>query len=379
MGNYQPLKGVRILDLSHTLAGPFATLILADLGAEVIKIEPPEGDESRQFFPLVNGISAYFLSINRGKKSVVLNLKDESDRKILYNLAKESHILIENYRPGVREKLGVDPQTMFKVNGNLIYISIKGFRSGSAYSEKPAYDMIIQAMSGLMLTTGREGDPPVRIPFALFDIITGEMAVIYALAGLLSNTRPYYAEVYLFDSAIFAMSYLPMMYLIANLKPRRLGSAHPSMAPHQAFMGADGKWFVVAVGNDRQWARLCEALNLSELKDDPRFKTNDDRVRNRDELANILQKVFLTKSRDEWLRLLEQHGVPVAPVYDIEEVFKDPYASQLVFEMEHEVLGKIKQLKEPGTINGEEPLSLIPPPLLGEDTTTIKSRFSGSG
>lgn len=376
MDESKPLKGVRILDLSHTLAGPFATLIMADLGAEVIKVESSEGDESRQFSPMVNGISSYYLSINRGKKSVVLNLKDDSDKKILYNIAKESHIVIENYRPGVREKLGVDPQTLFKINNNLVYLSIKGFRSNSIYNDKPAYDSVIQAMSGLMLTTGRENDQPIRIPFALFDIITGEMAAIYALSGLYSTIRPYYAEVYLFDSAIFAMSYIPMMYLIANQKPKRLGSAHPSMAPHQAFMGSDKKWFFVAVGNDRHWSKLCDVLNISQLKDDPRFRTNNDRVLNREELSNILQQIFYNKTRDEWVNLLEKSGVPVAPIYDVEEVFKDPYANFLIFEMEHEILGKIKQLKEPGIINNNEPVSQIPPPLLGEDTDEIKKAFS---
>jgi len=375
VNDYLPLKGVKVLDLSHTLAGPFATLIMADLGAEVIKVEPPEGDESREFSPIVNGVSSYYLSINRGKKSVVLNLKDENDKKILYNLAKESNIVIENYRPGVREKLGVDPQTLFKLNSNLVYLSVKGFRSNSIYNDKPAYDMIIQAMSGLMLTTGRENDPPVRIPFALFDIITGEMAAIYALSGLYSNAKPYYAEVYLFDSALFAMSYIPMMYLIANQKPKRLGSAHPSMAPHQAFMGSDKKWFVVAVGNDRHWNKLCEVLNLNQLKDDPRFKTNNDRVRNKEELSNLLQQIFSNKRRDEWIEILEKSGVPVAPVYDIEEVFKDPYANLLVFEMSHEILGKIKQIKEPGIINNKEPISFIPPPLLGENTDEVKKKF----
>ncbi|MEM4691443.1 MAG: CaiB/BaiF CoA-transferase family protein, partial [Desulfurococcaceae archaeon] len=203
----KPLEGIRVIDFTHTLAGPFATMVLADLGAEIIKIEPPSGDETRQWAPFVNGVSAYYLSINRGKKSVVLDLTKSEDRDVVYRLVKESHVVFENYRPGVREKLGVDPNKLFEINKNLVYISIKGFRPSSIYEDLPAYDIIIQGLSGIMVSTGYENEPPIRIPFALFDVYTGMVAVIYALTGLLSR-KPFYAEVYLFDTAIFSMCYL---------------------------------------------------------------------------------------------------------------------------------------------------------------------------
>jgi formyl-CoA transferase len=372
--DYLPLRGVRVLDLTHTAAGPFSTLIMADLGAEVIKVEPPEGDEARKFAPIVNGLSTYFASLNRGKKSVILDLKNNEDREILYNLVKESNVVIENYRPGVREKLGVDPDTLFKINKNLIYVSIKGFRPNSQYRDKPAYDLIVQAMSGLMLTTGIESDPPIKVPFPVFDIITGLFAALYAVAGLYSNIRPFYTEVYLYDSALFSMSILHLMYLIAKEKPKRLGSAHTNIAPYQAFRDSQGKWFAVAIGNDKQWETLCKVTGLDSLINDPRFKSNENRVKNRDQLISILQEVFSRNTREYWLSLFEKAKIPSSPVYDIDEVFNDPYASYVLFEL-NQGFGNIKQIKEPATINGKELASNIPVPMLGEHTQEIKQRF----
>ncbi len=365
------MEGVRVLDLSHTLAGPFATMVLADLGAEVIKVEPPTGDETRTWAPFVNGESAYFLSINRGKKSIAINLKDERGREIVYRLAERSHIVFENYRPGVREKLGVDPNSMFKRNPRLIYVSIKGFRSGSKYERKPAYDIIVQGMSGLMASTGEEGRPPIRVSFALFDIITGLLAAVYALAALYQPKRPVYIEIPLYDAAVFSMTYVPMIYLLTGRKPKRMGSAHPSIVPYQAFRAGDGKWFIVAAANDRHWRSLCKALGLEELAEDPRFRSNPDRVKNRDKLIPLLEKIFATRPRDYWLRVLDEAGVPVAPVYEVDEVFRDDYADDIVYEVNHPRLGAIKQLSQPGRINGVKPVSKQPPPLLGQHTVEI--------
>ncbi len=367
----KPLEGVRIVDLSHTLAGPFATMVLADLGAEVIKVEPPLGDETRSWAPLIEGESAYFLSINRGKKSIAVNLNDPRGREIVYKLVRRSHVVIENYRPGVREKLGVDPETIFKLNRNIVYLSIKGFEPGSVYEGKPAYDIIIQALSGLMMSTGTENDPPIRVSFALFDIITGLMTSTMAIAGLLSKEKPYYAELYLYDVAIFAMSYIPMIYLLTGKKPKRMGSAHPSIVPYQAFMGSDSKWFILAAANDRLWRKFCESLNNPSFCRDDRFLTNPKRVENRDILIPLLEEVFSSRPRDYWVHLLEERNVPVAPAYELDEVFRDPYAKKLVTEFNHAKLGKIKQLVFPGKINGERPIARDGPPLLGDSTIEI--------
>ncbi len=367
----RPLEGVRVLDLSHTLAGPFATMVLADLGAEVIKVEPPGGDETRTWAPFVDGESVYFMSANRGKKSIVVNLKDPRGREIVYRIAERSHIVFENYRPGVREKLGVDPDSLFKVNPNLVYVSIKGFRPGSKYESKPAYDIIVQAMSGLMASTGEEGRPPVRVSFALFDIITGLLAAVYALAALRSTTRPVYIEVPLYDAAVFSMVYIPLIYLLTGRKPRRMGSGHPSIVPYQAFQASDGRWFIVAAANDRHWRNMCKALGLEQLAEDPRFRTNPDRVRNRDQLIPLLEKVFASKPREHWLKVLEEAGVPVAPVYEIDEVFADDYSKELVYTINHPTLGAIKMLAEPGRINDTKPQTSQPPPLLGQHTIEV--------
>ncbi len=366
-----PLAGIRVLDLTHTLAGPFATMILADLGAEVIKVEPPGGDETRSWAPRVRGESAYFMSINRGKKSIAVDLKTREGVKIIHEIVAKSHIVFENYRPGVREKLGVDPETLFKLNPDLVYVSIKGFRPGSKYEGKPAYDIIVQGMSGLMATTGEEGRPPVRVSFALFDIITGLLALVYALSGLLYDRRPYYVEVYLYDAAVFAMSYIPMIYLLTGIKPKRMGSAHPSIAPYQAFRAGDGKWFILAAANDRLWNRFCEVTGRRDLMEDNRFKSNPERVKNRESLAKMLEEMFSKMPRDYWISLLGQAGVPVAPIYDVDEVFSDEYGGNLMYELEHPLLGRIKQLREPASIDSTSPISTSPPPLLGEHTVEV--------
>ncbi|MET1128463.1 MAG: CoA transferase [Thermoproteota archaeon] len=366
-----PLSGVRILDLSHTLAGPFATMVLADLGAEVIKVEPLGGDETRHWAPFVGSESAYFMSVNRGKRSIAVNLRDQRGREIVYRLASRSHILVENYRPGVREKLGVDPSSIFHVNSSIVYVSIKGFRPGTRYESKPAYDLVIQAMSGLMSTISEEGREPIRVPFALFDIVAGLLAAVYALAGLYSSKRPYYAEVYLYDAAVFAMSYVPVIYLLTGKVPRTGGSRHPSIVPYRAFRAGDGKWLVLAAANDRLWRAFCYAVGRPDLADDPRFRTNADRVRNRDLLEPILEEIFATKPRREWLDLLEDAGVPSAPVYSLEEVFADAYAAGMVTELPHALLGSVRQLMEPAAVDGERPIAREGPPLLGQHTIEV--------
>lgn len=367
------VEGVRILDLSHTLAGPIATMILADLGCEVIKVESPSGDETRTWAPHIDGVSAYFLSINRGKRSIVVNLKSERGREIIYRLVERSDVVVENYRAGVPERLGVDYKTLLRHNPELIYCSIKGFRVGSLYTMRPAYDIIIQAMSGLMATTGEKGRPPVRVSFALVDVFTGMMGAISILAALQSGRRPCQIEVPMYDVAIFSMCYIPMIYLLTGRKPPRMGGAHPSIVPYQAFRGGDGRYFILAAANDRLWSAACRALGLRELEEDPRFRTNPDRVRNRDQLIPILEKLFEERPRENWVRLFEEAGVPAAPVYELDEVFDDPHvkASGLVEALHHGRLGRIPQLASPLLIDGERPLSPLPPPLMGEHTEEV--------
>ncbi|MCY0868580.1 MAG: CaiB/BaiF CoA-transferase family protein, partial [Desulfurococcus sp.] len=321
----------------------------------------------------VNGESSYYLSINRGKKSIVVDLKREEGREIIYRLVEKSDVVVENFRPGVPEKLGVDYESLVKVNPRVVYASIKGFRQGSRYQFKPAYDLVIQGMSGLMASTGEEGRPPVRVSFALFDVITGLLLTTYILSALYAGRRPVKIEVPMYDAALFSMCYVPVMYLTTGRKPRRMGHAHPSMVPYQAFRDRDGRWFIVAAANDRLWQLLCQALGREDLASYPRFKTNADRVVNRDELVGILQEIFEKDTRDNWLRKLEEAGVPAAPVYELDEVFKDPYVIEegLVYRVKHSVLGEIPQLSEPGRFNDVRYNSPIPPPRLGEHTREV--------
>jgi formyl-CoA transferase len=367
------LKGLRILDLTHTLAGPFATMILADLGAEVIKVESPSGDETRSWAPHVNGESAYFMSINRGKKSIVIDLKNPTGREIVHKLIKWADVVLENYRPGVAERLGVDYETARELNPQVIYCSIKGFGGNSPYKMKPAYDIIIQAMSGLMSTTGEEGRPPIRVSFALFDIMTGFIAVTHILAALYSRRRPVRIEVSMYDTAVFSMCYIPMIYLLTGKVPPKMGSAHPSIVPYQAFKDSRGKWFIVAAANDRLWRAMCDSLGLNKLASDPRFRTNPDRVKNRTELVEMLQKVFEQKPREYWLKKLDEAGVPSAPVYELDEVFNDPHirSSGILAELKHSKLGNVPQITEPTRVNGVKPISVLPPPELGQHTVEI--------
>ncbi len=365
------LDGVIVLDLSHTLAGPFATMVLADLGATVIKVEPLWGDETRGWAPFKDKLSAYYASINRGKKSIAVDLTKPEGREVVYRIASRASIVFENYRRGVREKLGVDPETLFKINPRLVYVSIKGFAEGSRYEGKPAYDIVIQALSGLMAYTGEEGRPPVRVAFALFDVITGLLAALAGVSALYAGRKPAYIEVTMYEAALYAMCYLPAIYLIAGVEPKRMGSAHPSIVPYQAFQGSDGSWFVVAAANDQLFKRLVEALGLNKLLEDPRYRTNADRVKHREELVRVLEEVFSKKPTSYWVKLLESHGVPVAPVQRFPEIYSRDELERLTISVEHPEAGSIRLPKPPVSVNGRVEYSRLHPPLLGEHAEEI--------
>ena len=376
MLNTNLLNGIRILDLSRILAGPYTTMILGDLGANVIKVEPPNGDDTRLWAPFLNGESIYFMSINRNKRSIVIDLKKDEGREIVYKLTEKSDIFIENFRYGVTETLGIDYNSIKNIRKDIIYCSIKGFGNEGPYINKPAFDIILQAMSGLMATTGERNRPPVRVSFALVDIFAGLFAVASILSSLyrrMINGKGAHIEVSLYDSIIAAMSYVPMMYLMKGYKAPRMGSAHPSIVPYQAFRCRDGKYLIVAVGNDRHWKSLCNALNLENLINDPRFKTNPDRVKNRKILAPLLENIFIKKSRADWLKILEDAGVPTGPVYEIDEVFNDNYVrlSHLVDAINHPLLGPIKQILFPGKIDNVRIKPKRAPPTLGDSAKEI--------
>lgn len=371
------LNGIRVLDLSRILVGPFATMMLGDLGAEIIKVEPPYGDDTRYWSPLINGESAYYLSINRNKKSIVINLKEDRGREILYKLVKKSDVFIENFRKGVTEKLRIDYETIKSIKKDIIYCSIHGFDPDSKYGNIAGADILVQAMSGLMDLIGRVCGEPVRVTFALFDIFAGMVAASSILAGLLKRKESgegIKIDINLFDTSLFSMSYIPMIYLTTGKIPIvRVTSAHPSIVPYQAFKCGDGKYVIIGVFNDKMWINLCKAIGLEELISDPRFKTNPDRVKYRNHLISLIQRKIKNYSRDELVELLRKYGVISGPVYSLDEVFNDEYIREagIVKQLKHPKLGNVPQLTYPAKINGVKILPRDHPPMMGEHTVQI--------
>jgi formyl-CoA transferase/CoA:oxalate CoA-transferase len=369
-----PLEGIKILDLSNYLAGPYCSMILADLGADVLKVEQPGmGDGSRQWGPpFIEGESAYFLSVNRNKKSITLNLKSEKGKEILHKLASQSDVFLENYRPGITHRLSVDYQTLSKLNRRLIYCSISGYGQGGPYRVKPSYDIIGQAMGGLMSLTGEKDRPPVKIGVAIADICSGMFAAIGILAALAAREktgRGQMIDTSILDGQVAWLSHQAGNFLATNTNPERLGSAHPTIAPYQAFKAADS-YFVVAVGNDGLWKTFCEALGLNELTLDPRFITNPDRVRNRDELTLTLEKFFASRPAKEWVEIIDKAGVPCSLIYSLSEVFKDPQVlhRRMLETVQHPKAGAIKVVGVPIKMSDTPGSVRTAPPMLGEHT-----------
>lgn len=379
-----PLNGIRVLDLSRILAGPFCSMILADLGAEVIKIEvPKKGDDARSLGPpFIGGESAYFLCVNRNKKSVTLNLKAKEGKEILYKMAEKCDVFLENFRPGVAQKLEIDYGTISKINPRIIYCSISGFGQTGPYRTRPAYDIIIQAMSGLMSVTGEENSPPIRIGVSITDIGAGMYAAIAILSAIIAREKTgkgQWIDISLMDSTVSWMVHAAANYFATGVTPKRMGSAHPNIAPYQCFKTGDGKYLTLAVGNDEIWKRFCTALGLEKLAEDPEFATNSKRVQNMDRLASMLSKIFLTKKCDEWIKILIDNEVPCGPVSTIDEVFRDPQVldRDMLIEVEHPKAGKIKQTRIPIKFS-ETPLrNRSPPPLLGQHTNEVLKSLLG--
>ena len=303
----QPLHGIRVLDLSRVLAGPYCTMVLGDLGADVIKVESPEGDETRGWGPpFASGESAYYLCVNRNKRSIVLDFKTEAGRAILHELVKRSDVLVENFRPGTLARFALDFDSVAAVNPNLIYCSITGFGQTGPLRDKPGYDFMIQAMGGLMSITGEPEGEPMKVGVAVADLFAGQNAVIAILAALQARAQTgkgQHLDVSLFDSQVAMLANVASNFLTSGNLPKRYGNAHANIVPYQSFQASDA-WFVVAVGNDKQFEKLCQVLGKGELARDPRFAANVGRVENRDELLALLQLVFLTRASDEWLSML---------------------------------------------------------------------------
>lgn len=329
-----PLDGIKVLELARVLAGPWAGQILSDLGADVIKLERPGvGDETRTWGPpFVEGANgenlsaAYYHAINRGKRSVLCDFNDKEDLALVFALIEEADVIIENYKVGDLEKFGLDYDNVRKINPKLVYCSVTGFGQDGPYAHRPGYDLIIQAMGGIMDITGEPDREPMRTGVAYADVFTGVYSAVGIQAALLARTKSgegQHIDMSLMDVQVSVLANQALNYLVSGKAPRRMGNAHPNVVPYQAFETADG-YMIIAVGNDGQFKKFCEVLDLPELRDDPRYATNGDRNRNRETLIPALTARTKLCTREDLLVALENVGVPAGPIRSIDEVFADP-------------------------------------------------------
>ena len=372
----QPLQGIRVLDLSRVLAGPYCTMVLGDLGADVIKVEPPEGDETRGWGPpFAGGESAYYLCVNRNKRGIVINLKTDEGKKILRDLALRSDVLVENFRPGTLEKFGLDFTTLHEINPKLIYCSITGFGQTGSMKDKPGYDFMIQALGGLMSITGEPEGEPMKTGVAVVDLFAGQNAIIAILAALQARTltgRGQHLDISLFDSQLGWLANVASNYLISGKLPKRHGNAHANIVPYQSFQASDG-WFAIAVGNDKQFARLCEMLGKPEIVMDEKFSTNSGRVQNRTEIIPLLASIFKAASVSEWLAKLDEAEIPCGPIQNFEQVFSMPTVKEreMLVKMEHPTIGELPLVGSPLKMSDTPVEYRLHPPLMGEHTEDV--------
>ena len=351
----KPLEGIKVLDLTRALAGPFCALMLGDYGADVIKIERPGvGDDTRKWGPpFIGEESAYFLNVNRNKRSLTLNLRDEKAQQVFLQLAADADIIVENFTPDVMPNFNLAYEDVKKINPAIIYCSISGFGATGPYRNRPAYDQIMQGISGLMSITGDLGGDPQKVGIAVSDIGAGMWAAFAVMAALHhrntnGNGGGQYIDLSMLDAQVAWMTYQAGYYFATGEAPKRLGAAHPTLVPYQAFMGKDGKYFNVAVGSDRLWDRFCEGIDRMDLHENPDYANNGVRVNNRSALVPLLQEYFLTKDADEWVADLQAVSVPAGPINDLADMFGDAQVlhREMLLEMPHPTLGSIKQTGE---------------------------------
>lgn len=372
------LSDIKILDLTTFLSGPYCTMVLSDMGAEVVKVETPlAGCATRKNPPFINGESAYFMSLNRGKKGLTLNLKSERGKKIFWQLVACSDVLVENFRPGVMKRLGFDYEKISRVNPRMIYASISGFGNTGPDKEKGAYDMVIQGYGGIMSITGYPGGDPVRVGYSIADLaagIYGALAITGALHARNQLHRGQYLDLSMFDCQVALMENAVARYFATGDIPAPLGSRHPSIVPFQAFKSSTG-YFTVTASTDEQFTSLCDALGLADVLKDKRFMSKPDRVRNVDAIVEILGKLFAENPKEHWIELLERRGVPCGPINNVKEVVESPQvkARGMIIELDHPKAGRIKTVGSPIKASLTPGAAQGPPPLLGQHTDSILS------
>jgi len=381
-----PLEHLRIIDLSRVVAGPLATQIFSDYGAEVIKIEQPRvGDDSRHWAPprAPDGQAAYFFAVNRGKQSVTIDLKHPRGRNLVVELARRGDVLVENFTPGTMDRLGLGAETVRAANPRLIYCSISGFGATGPYRERAGYDAVMQGFTGLMSITGEPDGPPLKVGVALIDVITALYAHGAILAALEHRSRSgegQHLELSLMECGIAALINAATAYLVGGEVQGRWGHAHPSLVPYQAFRARDG-YLMVGAGNERLWKAFCEVLGAPEWADDPRYDGNAKRVARRAELVRLIEERLAARTRDDWVAAFAEAGLPAGPINDIAEVFADPQVRHrgMAAEVEHPTAGRIRLPGIPVKFAGTPARIQGPPPRLGEHTDAVLRQVLGLG
>lgn len=378
-----PLHDIRVLDLSRVLAGPYAAMTLGDMGADVIKIEQPgDGDETRGWGPpSAGGESAYYLSINRNKRGITLNLKSESARQILLDLVRQSDVLIENFKRGTLERMGLADATLWQENPRLIHASITGFGDTGPYRDYPGYDFVVQGMSGVMSITGDADGEPMKVGVAIVDVSTGLFTVNGVLAALYARRetgRGQRVDVSLLESALAWLANVGQNYLVSGAAPKRYGNAHPNVVPYQVFQAAD-KPMALAVGNDRQFRIFCQLAGRPELAGDPRFSKNTDRLANRETLIPLVAELIAARPAAEWLHALNAAGVPAGPINTIPQALDDPQVQALgvVHTLDHPTAGSLRLIGPPMHLSETPVEPRSAPPRHGEHTSSVLRELLG--
>ena len=372
----RPLAGVRVLDLTRVLAGPFCSMILGDMGAEVIKIEEPgKGDDTRSWPPFLGGEATYFLSVNRNKQSLTLNLKAPEGRDILTRLARKSDVVLENFRTGTMERLGLGYKTLAKLNPKLVYCAISGFGESGPEAARAGYDLVVQAESGIMDITGFEDGPPVKVGTSIADLVAGMSAahgVTLALLARHRTKRGQKVEISMQDAMAALLTYQAGIYFGTGNKPGRRGNKHPSIVPYEVFRAADA-YLTLGVANNSLWERCCVALEHPELMKDPRYATEAARVQNRDVLVPRLNEILGTRSADDWLKRFEEVGVPAGRIRTVAEVCESAHlkARGMIVTLPHPKAGELRVLGVPVRLHATPGRAATAPPLLGQHTERV--------
>lgn len=371
-----PLENIRVLDLTRVLAGPYATMILGDLGADIIKIEMPSiGDDARHFGPYLHGESAYFMSLNRNKRSITLNLKTEKGKEILRGLIRESDVVVENFRPGTMEKLGIGYDRIKEINPEIIYATASGFGQTGPYSNRAAYDAVVQAMGGLMSITGPKDGKPTRVGTSIGDIAAGLFLTIGILTALLNRNNTglgQMVDVAMLDSQVAILENAIARYIVTKEIPKSEGNRHPSIVPFETFDTLDGE-IMIAVGNDGLWTQFCKVINMEELGKDERYTKNSSRNEWYLELRPIIAEPIKGKTTKEWQELLDSAGIPNGPINTIDKVIEDPQvlAREMIVDIIHPIAGKLKIPGIPIKLSHTPGKIRRPSPILGEHTEEI--------